>query len=132
MHVRACHGLMTVMKLSSLQLYLVISQLLLERSSFLAVTRGLLHCSSDVLQSLLCLDLDAKQDTLFIFYNLMIPDDPSIQTSTHVAADFQLSSTSIPGGVRQVHKHPIRLHMMTACLLTWSPLWYDMGGRIPD
>ena len=97
MHVRACHGLMTVMKLSSLQLYLVISQLLFERSSFLAVTRGLLHCSSDVLQSLLCLDLDAKQDTLFIFYNLMIPDDPSIQTSTHVAADFQLSSTSIPG-----------------------------------
>ena len=37
--------------------YLVISQLLLEQSSFLAVTRGLLHGSSDVLQSLLCLNL---------------------------------------------------------------------------
>ena len=48
---------MTVVKLSGLQLYLVISQLLLEQSSFLAVTRGLLHGSSDVLQSLLCLNL---------------------------------------------------------------------------
>lgn len=53
-------------KLSSLKLYLVISQLLLEQSSFLAVTRGLLHCSSDVLQSLLCLDLYTEQNTLFI------------------------------------------------------------------
>jgi len=116
------------MKVLILQLYLVISQLLLEQSSFLAVTRGLLHGSSDVLQSLLCLALYAKQNTLFIFYNLMIPDDPSSQTSKHVAADFQLSSASISSGAKRVHKHPIR-PQMTACLVTCRPVGIIWGAE---
>ena len=119
-------------KLSSLHLYLVISQLLLEQSSFLAVTGSLLHGSSDVLQSLLCLDLYTKQNTYLIVHNSKIADAPSCQISTHVAAEFQLSAISIPSGVRRLHNHPIRPHMTTACLLSWSPVWYDMGGRIPD
>ena len=48
-------------KLKKLQVYLqadlIISKLLLELGSFLAVTRSLLHSSCDVLQSLLCLHL---------------------------------------------------------------------------
>lgn len=66
---------MTVVKLSSLQLYLVINQLLLEQSSFLAVTGGLLHGSSDVLQSLLCLDLYTKPNTCLIVHLLVQQHD---------------------------------------------------------
>ena len=42
--------------------YLVISQLLLEHGSLLSVAGCLLHGSSDVLQSLLCLNLQENID----------------------------------------------------------------------